>query len=188
MIFIRPDTFVHDERFAHGSVVTSSVVNDAMRFGNTLLVHNLEIYWKPVGKRSLACTAAKIHLNFLCTSARCAGVLSEDLSSFTNLYAQVNLYFSPHGFASTVCAHQDAQVRILATMPSDWSNAMLTVMTVRQSVFIMQLEGTKAWNLYAPKYQLALKKQLRGKAGDVVRRDEMGDLLMKARDPLCSGR
>lgn len=47
----------------------------------------------------------------------------------------------------------------------------------------MQLEGTKAWNLYAPKYQLALKKQIRGKAGDVVRRDEMGDLLMQVRDP-----
>lgn len=48
-----------------------------------------------------------------------------------------------------------------------------------QSVFIVQLEGTKAWNLYAPKYQLALKKQLRGKAGDIVRREEMGQVLMQ---------
>lgn len=47
----------------------------------------------------------------------------------------------------------------------------------------MQLEGTKAWSLYAPKYQLALKKQLRGKAGDVVRRHEMGDLLMEVCGP-----
>ena len=58
-----------------------------------------------------------------------------------------------------------------------------TIIVVPQSVFIMQLEGTKTWSLYAPKYQLALKKQLRGKAGDIVRHDEMGDLLMEARDP-----
>jgi hypothetical protein len=60
---------------------------------------------------------------------------------------------------------------------------VLKNVSARQSVFIVQLEGTKAWNLYAPKYQLALKKQIRGKAGDVVRRDEMGDLLMQVRDP-----
>ena len=60
---------------------------------------------------------------------------------------------------------------------------VLRHVAARQSVFIVQLEGTKAWNLYAPKYQLALKQQIRGKAGDVVRRDEMGDLLMQVRDP-----
>ena len=132
VIFIRPDTFVHDDRYAHGSAVTPAVVNDAMRSGDTVLVHNLEIYWKTVS------------------------IFSEALSAFTNLYVQVNMYYSPHGFPGTVCAHQDAQ-----------------------SVFIMQLEGTKTWDLYAPKYQLALKKQLRGKAGDVVRRDEMGDHLLR---------
>lgn len=58
-------------------------------------------------------------------------------------------------------------------------NATLINVAARQSVFIMQLEGTKAWNLHSPMYQLALKKQLRGKAGDVVRREEMGDLLMQ---------
>ena len=60
---------------------------------------------------------------------------------------------------------------------------MLRNVVARQSVFIVQLEGTKTWSLYAPKFQLALKKQTRGKAGDVVRRDEMGDLLMQVRDP-----
>ena len=111
MIFIRPDTFVHDDRYPHGSAVTPALVAEAMRAGNTFLVHNLEIYWKPVG------------------------VLSEALSTFTNLYVQANLYYSPHGFAATVSPHQDAQ-----------------------SVFIVQLEGTKTWTLFAPRHRLALKK------------------------------
>lgn len=182
VIFIRPDTFVHDERYVHGSAVTPSVVDDAMRAGNTLLVHNLEIYWKPVGEGPCASNCAKptavasrAHLRLP------AGVLSEHLSSFTNLYAQVNLYFSPPGFTSTVCPHQDAQVRAGSRCHLVLS-ATLRNVAARQSVFIMQLEGTKAWNLYAPKYQLALKKQLRGKAGDVVRREEMGDLLMQVHD------
>ena len=111
VIFIRPDTFVHDDRYPHGSAVTPALVAEAMRAGNTFLVHNLEIYWKPVG------------------------VLSEALSTFTNLYVQANLYYSPHGFAATVSPHQDAQ-----------------------SVFIVQLEGTKTWTLFAPRHRLALKK------------------------------
>lgn len=131
VIFIRPDTFVHDERFAHGSGVTPSVVDDAMRLGNTLLVHNLEIYWKPVGEcRECVQLHSYLQAVLWCVAEpACAGILSEHLSSFMNLYAQVNLYFSPPGFASTVCPHQDAQVR--AGSPSLLTYNALCLKTLR---------------------------------------------------------
>jgi ribosomal protein L16 Arg81 hydroxylase len=131
VIFIRPNSFVHDERFAQGGPVTVGQVSEAMRLGDTLLIHNMEIYWKPIG------------------------VLSESLSDFTNLYVQVNLYYSPPGAPVAVSLHQDAQ-----------------------SVFIVQVEGRKTWELYAAKQALALKPQLRGKAGDIVRKEEVGEHLL----------
>jgi hypothetical protein len=111
VIFIRPDTFVHDERYTHGSAVSPSTVNDALRHGNTLLVHNLEIYWKPIGAcRAIACAGRLPNVSCRRSPHARAGVFSEALSSFMNLYAQVNLYYSPPGFPGTVSLHQDAQV------------------------------------------------------------------------------
>lgn len=133
VILVQPNSFLHDQRFAQGADVTMETVSEGMAAGDTLLIHNLEIYWKSVG------------------------AFSEMLSEFFNLYVQVNLYFSPAGTPVTVSAHQDAQ-----------------------SVFIVQLEGEKAWSLFAPRQSLALKQQIRGKAGDSVRRAEYGEQLLEA--------
>ena len=149
---------MHDERYTHGSAVSPSTVNDALRHGNTVLVHNLEIYWKPIGAcRAMACAGRLPNVSCRRSPHARAGVFSEALSSFMNLYAQVNLYYSPPGFPGTVSLHQDAQVGGCSrACPA--CCALISALRPRQSVFIMQLEGTKVWNLYAPKYQLALTK------------------------------
>ena len=50
VIFVRPNSFLHDEQFVQGSAVTTATVSEAMAAGDTVLIHNLEIYWKSVGK------------------------------------------------------------------------------------------------------------------------------------------
>lgn len=133
VIFIRPNSFLHDDRWPDGTPVTLEVMENAVAAGNTVVVHNLEIYWKSVG------------------------LFCEQLAELTNLYAQANLYYSPPGQPVSVSPHQDAQ-----------------------SVFIVQLEGRKQWTLFAARQPLGLKPQLRGKAGDLVRREEMGEQLLAA--------
>ena len=49
IIFIRPNSFLHDSRWADGTAVTAAVVKDTMAAGNTVVIHNIEIYWKAVG-------------------------------------------------------------------------------------------------------------------------------------------
>jgi hypothetical protein len=107
VILVQPNSFLHDQRFAQGADVTMETVSEGMAAGDTLLIHNLEIYWKSVGgcaSHRESRRETSLHLLF------CAGAFSEMLSEFFNLYVQVNLYFSPAGTPVTVSAHQDAQV------------------------------------------------------------------------------
>ncbi len=90
-------------------------------------------------------------------------VLSRALSRLFSLYCQVNMYWSPGGLETSISPHQDAQ-----------------------SVFIVQLEGTKRWRLFnppdrvngVPNGPLALKKTQRGKGGDRVDVDDLGADIM----------
>ena len=66
------------------------------------------------------------------------------------VYAQANVYYSPAGLPSAVHAHQDAQ-----------------------SVFVVQCEGRKSWELLEPPQRWRLRYNQRGKAGDVAPASEL---------------
>ena len=66
------------------------------------------------------------------------------------VYAQANVYYSPAGLPSAVHAHQDAQ-----------------------SVFVVQCEGRKSWELLEPPQRWRLRYNQRGKAGDVAPESEL---------------
>ena len=72
-------------------------------------------------------------------------LLSLALMRTFGVYAQANVYFSPPGLEAAVHAHQDAQ-----------------------SVFIIQCEGRKRWQLFDPPQRWRLRYNQRGKAGDVA--------------------
>lgn len=105
MIFIRPDTFVHDERYAHGSAVTPSVVDDAMRAGNTLLVHNLEIYWKPVGEGPCELNCARLQPQLLVLILDCLQVSSANTCRPSQTYTPRSTCTSLLQALPALCAH-----------------------------------------------------------------------------------
>ena len=49
VICVRPNSFLHDQQFAQGSAVTMATISEAMAAGDTVLIHNMEIYWREVG-------------------------------------------------------------------------------------------------------------------------------------------
>ena len=66
------------------------------------------------------------------------------------VYAQANVYYAPSGLAKAVHAHQDAQ-----------------------SVFVVQTEGRKTWQLLEPPQRWRLRYNQRGKGGDVAPETEL---------------
>ena len=81
-----PGSFTHDdEAFPSGTLLDGAAIRRALRSNRTVVLHNVELYWRPIG---LLCLAIM----------RAFGV-----------YAQANVYYSPPGLASAVHAHQDAQ-------------------------------------------------------------------------------
>jgi hypothetical protein len=73
------------------------------------------------------------------------GLLCRALMGAFGVYAQANVYYAPAGLPSAVHAHQDAQ-----------------------SVFVVQCEGRKVWQLLRPPQRWRLRKHQRGKGGDVA--------------------
>ena len=118
---LRPDSFSHDDTWPEGSLLDAAALARASRLNRTVVLHNVELYWRPIGALSLA------------------------LMRTFGLYAQANVYLSPPGLASAVHAHQDAQ-----------------------SVFILQCEGRKRWELFEAPQRWRLRYNQRGKAGDVA--------------------
>ena len=118
---LRPNSFAHNTDWVDGSRVDKAVMLAAHRSNHTVVMHNVELYWRPIAQLSLA-----LHRHF-------------------GLYAQANVYFSPPGLAAATHAHQDAQ-----------------------SVFVLQCEGLKRWELFKPPQRWRLRNNQRGKAGDVA--------------------
>lgn len=117
-----PGSFEHDGAvWPDGTSLDGPAMDRALASNNTVVMHNMELYWRPVGELALS-------------AMRAFGV-----------YSQANVYFSPPGLRSAVHAHQDAQ-----------------------SVFIVQCEGRKRWQLFAPPQRWRLRLNQRGKAGDVA--------------------
>lgn len=82
--------------------------------------------------------------------SRRIGLLALGLMRAFGVYSQANVYYSPPGLESAVHAHQDAQ-----------------------SVFIVQCEGRKRWQLLEPPQRWRLRYNQRGKAGDVAPEEEL---------------
>ncbi len=123
-----PGSFSHDEEnYREGSLLDGPAIRLALRRNRTLVFHNVELYWRPIG-----------------LLARAAG------RAFGGVYSQANVYYSPAGLSSATHAHQDAQ-----------------------SVFIVQCEGRKRWELFAPPQRWRLRNNQRGKAGDVAPAEEL---------------
>jgi hypothetical protein len=78
------------------------------------------------------------------------GLLALALMRAFGVYSQANVYYSPTGLPSAVHAHQDAQ-----------------------SVFIVQCEGAKQWELFMPPQRWRLRYNQRGKGGDVAPQSEL---------------
>lgn len=76
--------FLKDERWRRGDPVPTDAVEIAMRERRTLVGHNLEVYWPPVG------------------------ALIRQVVRFFHTYTQVNLYISPPDLAVATSPHQDA--------------------------------------------------------------------------------
>lgn len=116
-----PDSFSHDDAYKPGQILDGREIPRALAANRTVVLHNFELY------------------------SRRVGLLTLSLMRAFGVYAQANVYYSPHGLASAVHAHQDAQ-----------------------SVFIIQCEGRKHWQLFAPPQRWRLRYNQRGKAGDVA--------------------
>jgi oxalate decarboxylase/phosphoglucose isomerase-like protein (cupin superfamily) len=127
---ILPNSFAHDSTWVEGTVLDGASLRRAVRSNRTVVMHNVELYWRPITMLSLA------------------------LMRTFGVYAQANVYYSPAGMAAAVHAHQDAQ-----------------------SVFILQVEGRKRWQLFAPPQRWRLRNNQRGKAGDTAPTSELTDLL-----------
>ena len=76
--------FLVDERWKVGEAVPVEAVEIAMAEQRTLVMHNLEVYWPPIGK------------------------LIWHLARYMHAYTQVNLYISPPLLSVATAAHQDA--------------------------------------------------------------------------------
>lgn len=127
---LRPNSFGHNEEWADGTRVDIAVIKAAHRTNHTVVLHNLELYWRPIGRLSLA-----LQMHF-------------------GLYSQANVYYSPAGVIAAVHAHQDAQ-----------------------SVFVIQCEGYKRWQLFSPPQRWRLRLNQRGKGGDVAPENELESTL-----------
>ena len=80
-----PDSgFLHDERWKRNDSVPTNAVDVALEYQRTLVMHNLEVYWAPIGR------------------------LTEQLITFFCSYTQVNFYGSPPGLKTATAPHQDA--------------------------------------------------------------------------------
>jgi|LauGreStaDraftv2_3_1035109.scaffolds.fasta_scaffold34177_2 hypothetical protein len=123
-----PNSFSHDTDYADGDSVDGHAIAHALRSNRTVVLHNVELYWRPIGMLAL-------------TLMRTFGV-----------YSQANVYYSAAGLASAVHAHQDAQ-----------------------SVFIVQCEGRKRWELFAPPQRWRLRYNQRGKGGDTAPDAELSE-------------
>ncbi|KAL1499685.1 hypothetical protein AB1Y20_011882 [Prymnesium parvum] len=77
--------FAADVRlFGKGERVPSNVVDTAMALNRTFVMHNLEVYWPPIGN------------------------LVRQVIRYFHTYTQVNLYLSPPRLAVVTSPHQDA--------------------------------------------------------------------------------
>lgn len=123
---LKPGSFSHDDSWESGALLDGASIKRALRRNLTVVLHNVELYHRPIGLLSLALMRA------------------------FGVYAQANVYYSPAGLPSAVHAHQDAQ-----------------------SVFIVQCEGRKAWELFAPPQRWRLRYNQRGKAGDIAPESEL---------------
>ena len=81
-------------------------------------------------------------------------VLTYALQRHFGVYSQANVYYSPPGLQAAVHAHQDAQ-----------------------SVFIVQCQGMKRWQLWSPPHRWRLRLNQRGKGGDVAPESELKEPL-----------
>lgn len=136
-----PNSFSHDPAYAEGDLLDGEAMASALRNNRTVVLHNVELYWRPIGALALA-----LMRNF-------------------GVYSQANVYYSAPGLPSAVHAHQDAQ-----------------------SVFIVQCEGRKRWQLFAPPQRWRLRFSQRGKAGDAAPPSELteplDDVILSAGDVL----
>lgn len=123
---LKPDSFSHDEAWADGTLLDGAAMRRALAAKRTVVLHNVELYWKPLGQLALALMRA------------------------FGVYSQVNVYYAPMGLARAVHAHQDSQ-----------------------SVFIVQCEGRKTWELFEPPVRWRLRLNQRGKGGDVAPASEL---------------
>jgi len=121
-----PDSFSHDPAYTEGQLLTGNEIPRALRNNRTLVLHNVELYWRPIGALALT------------------------LMQTFGVYSQANVYYAAAGLDSAVHAHQDAQ-----------------------SVFIVQCEGRKRWQLFAPPQRWRLRYNQRGKAGDIAPSSEL---------------
>ena len=124
---LKPGSFSHDAEWADGSLLDGPAMRAALASNRTVVLHNMELYWWPVGALCMA------------------------LMRTFGVYSQANVYYSPPGLPSAVHAHQDAQ-----------------------SVFIIQCEGRKTWQLLTPPQRWRLRFNQRGKGGDVAPEGELG--------------
>ncbi len=76
--------FLIDERWQRGDEVPVDAVDVAIREQRTLVMHNLEVYWPPVGE------------------------LVRQVVRYFHAYSQVNVYMSPAELSVATTAHQDA--------------------------------------------------------------------------------
>lgn len=82
---IRPNSFSHDPEWAEGAAVDGAALRRAHVKNCTLVFHNVELYWRPIG------------------------LLSLSLTRLFGVYSQANVYFSPPALGAALHAHQDAQ-------------------------------------------------------------------------------
>ena len=80
-----PDSFSHDDEYTSGMLLDAAAIRRAHRANRTIVLHNFELYHRPIGLLALALMRA------------------------FGVYAQANVYYSPAGLASAVHPHQDAQ-------------------------------------------------------------------------------
>jgi hypothetical protein len=84
-VILRPGTFSHDSGWPEGSRLTPAEMQRALRGNRSVVLHNVELYWRPIARLSLA------------------------LHRHVGGYSQANVYVSPPGLPVAVHAHQDAQ-------------------------------------------------------------------------------
>jgi hypothetical protein len=78
--------FLADERWKYGDPVPRDAVELALREERTLVMHNLEVYWPPVGE------------------------LIRQVVRYFHAYTQVNLYVSPAALGVATAPHQEHSI------------------------------------------------------------------------------